>query len=120
MVRRLDPWFVLIDYEKQREGMSVSIKKRKVFTNHFCPQVRCLDRQIIFTSPALIRNFDLFFCVPLIIRFHLCFLKLLVWLLSSPLMQLKYIFNEVLDAFKIIFRSSVRTKSVQGFRQNYI
>lgn len=96
MVRRLDPWFVLIDCEKQREEMSVPIKIKSYFY-----------LEVFFLSPTLISNSQLFFfpsTVFLIIRFHLCFLKSLVGLLSLLPLLLKYIFNEDLDVFNIPFK----------------
>lgn len=50
MVRRLDPWFVLIDCEKQREEMSVPIKIKSYFY-----------LEVFFLSPTLISNSQLFF-----------------------------------------------------------
>lgn len=58
MVCRLDPGLVLIDCEEHREEMSASTK-----TNNFYPEVRFLDRQLVFLTPALISNSQPFFFV---------------------------------------------------------
>jgi len=57
VIRRLDPRFVLIDCEKEREKMSVSNKNMSHHVS-FIPRYKCVDGN--FTSAALHKEFTHF------------------------------------------------------------